>query len=59
MRGINTLATGKELLSRAELDMTFLTSWSQAHKEEISEERVKNVDANPQCKTGICVIPNN
>lgn len=59
MRGINTLATGKELLSRAELDMIFLAPWSQAHKEEISEEKVKNVDANPQCKTGVCVIPNN
>ena len=44
MRGKNILATGKELPSTAELDMTLFASQSQVHREEISEDRVIDVD---------------
>lgn len=59
MRGKNFLATGKELPSTPELDVTLLASRSQGHREEISEDRVIDADANPQYKGGVCVIPNN
>lgn len=53
------MATGKELPSTAELDVTLLASRSQGHREDISEDRVIDVDANPQYKGRVCVIPNN
>lgn len=59
MRGKNILATGEELPSTAELDMALLASQSQVHREEISEDRVIDVNANPQCKRGVCEIPKN